>query len=304
VHTLPNPPHIGWSRAPEPLSELLPQTRAELLRAIATLEAWGVVVPPDSRLRVAADRLDAAKLLGQASVPTEAIRELCASVITAVDFRDIAAALPAERVRTVRTDLTTSVTGGLFGPETRRVQMQLESQHLVAAALRLAGLEPHHPTLSGKKGKSGPDIFVELGAVHHGIEVKRPESPKSVVARFEDARDQIVATKQVGAIVIDATDILKQLRHGELLRAVQDLSGELDEIVCPAPRVGYRPGFESIVCTLVFARGAWVRQDVTPGLLSVEHSAASSAFGFEDTILIGEWLQAAFAAGFERTGFS
>lgn len=301
---MPNPPHIGWSRAPEPLSELLPRTRSELLQAIARLESWGIVIPTDSRLRIATDRLDAATLLAQATVPAEAIRELCAAVLTAINFRDIAAALPAQRVRTVRADLTTAATGGLFGPATQRTQMQLESQHLVAAALRLANLQPIHPTLSGKKRKPGPDIYIERSGVRHGIEVKRPESRNGVVARFKEARDQLVASAQVGAIVIDATDVFKELKHSELLRAVQELRGELDDIVCPEPRLGYREGFENVVCALVFARGAWIRSDVTPGLLSVEHSAACSAYGFENTLPIGDWFQAAFAAGFEQTGFS
>jgi hypothetical protein len=287
---------------PEPLSILLPRVRDELMRAIKDLETWGVKVPGNSRLRVAAERLDATALMARASISAEERDELCAAVLTGLNFRDIAASLPPQRVRALRMDLEIAVTGTLFGPATARKPMQFESQHLVAAALRLAGLEPRYPKAG--KGAKSPDVLIAKSGLEYGVEVKRPESSNAVMARLDDARDQLDATGTVGGIAIDATDVLKGLRHQELLTAVQTLQRQIDDVVCPAPRLGYRAGYERIVCVLVLARGVWVRADVTPALLSVEHSAACSVYGFEDTIVIGEWMQAAFARGFERTGFS
>lgn len=230
--------------------------------------------------------------------------ELCAAVLTAVNFRDIAGSLPPRKVRTLRMDLNQAVTGTMFGPATGRRPMQLESQHLVASALRLADIAPRHPTLSGRKSKPGPDIFVDRLGVEYGIEVKRPESPTAVAARLDDGRDQLVAAGKLGAVVIDATDVLRGKRHDELVGAVNALGNEVSDIVCPPPGNAYKAGYENIVCTLVFARGAWARPDRTPGLLSLEHSAACAAYGFENTLPVGEWLQDAFARGFGRTGFS
>ncbi|MHB1864196.1 MAG: hypothetical protein ACYCVL_14685 [Gemmatimonadaceae bacterium] len=201
-------------------------------------------------------------------------------------------------------DLNLAVTSTLLGPATARRPMQLESQHLVASALRLAGVQPRHPTLSGRKSKPGPDIFVDRLGIEYGVEVKRPESSKAVAARFDDGRDQLAAAGRIGAVAIDATDVLRGHRHEELVGAVNAMGKEVSDIVCPPPRAGYRSGYENIVCTLVFARGAWVRPDRTPGLLSLEHSAACAVYGVEDTILVGEWFQEAFGRGFEQTGFS
>lgn len=297
-----NAPLIAWSEVPEPLTTLLPRLRTQLLRAIDLLGARRIEVSPESRLRIAADVLRAIQLVASGKRAPEALRDLEAAVVTAINFRDIADTLPDERVASIRRELAIAVSGDLHGPAVGRRPWQFESQHLVGAALRLADMPPVYSSVSGKAGKA-PDLRVEIGGSLYGVEVKRPEAINALEGRLKDACGQLRPTGRAGVVALDVTDLLRERGGLSLAAAVKTVNVQVDRLILRESMEGYREGFEPISCAFVFARAPGIRFDTEPSLLTVEHAAACSIFGTEESLAIGGLFQAAFAKGFGQTGF-
>lgn len=176
------------------------------------------------------------------------------------DLKAIAATLPRKRFADVREDLEITAKGALEpdNDEDWRA-LQRQSQLIVRAALVKGGIYPDHPTSSPRASK--PDLLWENGNALYGIEVKRPQRLKNVLANFQKGAQQLRDYGVQGGVVIDMTDCLRSQDDIEYESA---MSVAADSIYTEAysSNSGFRPGYSHVMLAAAFARVPWTSTKV------------------------------------------
>jgi hypothetical protein len=288
--------------APRPVEDIAREAVADLDQAAATLATWGVKLPAGGRLPQARDILDHAAETGEL-VPKDRGDDLGLRALEfALDYAAIADTLPPTRVAAVRRDLETSLGGALAPPDELMGPVQMQSQFVVRAALVRAGLSPDHPTQSHHVGKN-PDLILENGIARYAVEVKRPRTEAGFLARFDDARDQLVEYGLPGAVLIDVTDCVRSFPLADIDREVRRLALTLYDRVFVTGR-GYKPGYRSIMVAGTFGRVAWQTVDGTEqSMVSVHTSSVVGVFATTQGNLLdhhGKWIRQHFQDGLGR----
>lgn len=290
-----------------PARDVAAESRDDLDEAIHAIEAWGVSVPPDSRLREARAVLADAADTGRISPAQRGDALGHRALQLALDFADVARTLPAGRVADFRKDLTAAVSGPLDMEVDVNSPAQFQSQLMVRAALVKMGADPALPTWSGKDGRKKPDILLANGLSQYAIEVKRPRKWKNIVPRADDASQQIAGAALQGCIVVDITDCLDGLRPMEWDNALIRAAGEVSRLIF-IPDRDYQPGYRHILATVVFARPMWIAVERGGDTqVMVHNTSVSWAFGMAKGTLghiRGDWLRHQVERGLNKLGFT
>lgn len=292
-----------WEIPPRPIGAIASEAATSVDSCIRRLADWGLTLPENSRLHQAREILAHAVATG-ALVPKHRGDDLGLRALElALDYRAIAETLPTKDIANVKRELRDSLLGPLDPPSKRRGPIQLQSQAVVRAALVLAGHLPRHPTHSPKKGISSPDLLLDNGTSALALEVKRPQERKNVLARFQDGVDQIRRYGLSGAVLIDATDALRDKPGAELMDAVWQIVEEMTHQTFETGQ-GHRPGMSHIMLLGAMARVAW-HPEYGENLAMVQVHSAS---GFRviatapNTLADhrAKWMRALLRTGFER----
>jgi hypothetical protein len=252
--------------------EQLPRIADRLAGAIESLQRWDIRVAESGRLRAAEKVLRQVALAGTYPSEPEELHRVAEAIRTAQDFGQIMDALGPERSERLAGELQRSVKGTLEGRETAREPYQFHTQFWFGAALIRAGLDPEVPT----DRRRNPDFVVCPGTVRYGVEVKRPSSERGAFDLLRSARDQLVAARLHGIVVMDLSDCLEDMGlrrvvptaaqgpHEELKPAFKEFRDRLGNVVWDAERRQHRPGFSSVIGIWVLARGwRWTLDDLT-----------------------------------------
>jgi hypothetical protein len=246
--------------APRPIKQIAAEAVSDIDRALALLEAWGVRVPQQSRLHKARQVLREAAVTGML-VPTHRGDVLgLRSLELALDFVAIAETLPAVPIAAMRRELRDCLVGEIDPPEALRGPLQLQSQAVVRAAFVHAGLSPIHPTHSSRHGLPSPDLLLENGLSRYGVESKRPQSARTVLARFLDGCAQLSGFGVSGAVLVDVSDCVRDLDDQAAGARVYELGGALAEEVFEEGS-GHRDGYAHVMVVGTYARVAWTSVD-------------------------------------------
>lgn len=177
----------------------------KLAEAITILESWHLRVPPSSRLHSAVRLLRETAGLSEYPDDEARLSRIGRAIRIAFDFYHITRVLTEERVDSIAEDLRRALKGTLddAGPtEAHRAQ----SQMLIGAVLAVGGLRPGAPPLSSTPT---PDYMISVDSLRYGVEIKRPATPKQVLARVDQAVDQIASLpSDAGLVVLDLSDAL------------------------------------------------------------------------------------------------
>lgn len=290
-----------------PAADLAAASLTDARHARQVIVDWGVRVPADSRLDQAIAVLEDVHLTG--TLPADPIGQgLAVSALqTALDYRDIAASLPAHRVASVRKGVEGSLGGRLDPNAADRGPLQLQTQHLVAAAFHRGGADVEYPTHSPHKGMSSPDLLLPKGISLYAVEVKRPEKRHNIAPRFDDAVEQLVSYGQPGAVVIDATDCLRDVPFADFEAEAHAVAMELYSRVWGGAPIGFRAGYRDVMLAAVVARGTWQTNPDRAQELQISNVSAIARFAHTENSLMarrGEWMRQALQDGLVQLGFS
>jgi hypothetical protein len=257
--------------------EIAAEMAHDLDSVLVRLTEFGIAIPGQSRLHEALGVLRAAEKDGMLAPVQRGDTLGLRAIELALDFRDIASALPAQKSAVLRRDLNQAVQGQLEPPDNARGPLQFQSQLVVRAALTRAGANPLHPPSKPNPGVPDPDILLENGLTRYGLEVKRPQSRKALQPRFLEGVDQIHGAGLQGGVVIDATDIVRGLTGDELDREIRSIALEIYDLVWEGHGRAYRPGFSHIMVIGTLARPAWTSQDGPSAAMVQVHTSSTVA---------------------------
>ena len=285
--------------APRPVTDIAPETVADIDQATKKIVEWGVKLPANNRLSQARKVLSHAANTGEI-VPAQRGDDLgLRSLELAFDYGAIADTLPANRVADVRKDLEKSLEGDLSPPEALMGPLQLQAQLVVRAALVRAGLSPEHPTKSPRKGVR-PDLILRRNDVSYGVEVKRPKSEAGLLSRLDHGRDQLVGYGVRGAVLVDVTDCVRGVRREEIDQEVRRLALRLYGRAFVTGK-GYKPGYENVMVAGTFARVGWHSNDQADhSIVAVHTSSVIGVFAQEDGSVLdldARWIRTNFVDG-------
>jgi len=286
---------------------LAAEAMTDAQQAKHTIAGWGVRMPPNSRLDQAIAVL--AQISASGMLPVDPATQAVAvqAIATALDYRDIAASLPSSRVASVRKGVEGSLAGSLDPEAADRGPLQLQTQHLVAAAFHRGGAEVEYPTHSPQKGLSTPDLILVNGLSIYPVEVKRPEKRKNVIPRFNDGVAQLDDYGHPGAVIIDATDCLRGIPFEDFENHAHGLALDIYHTVWAGPPVGYRQGYRNIMLAGIIARGTWQRNPERAQELQIANIASLARFARTENSLSahrGTWMRHALQDGLVQLGFS
>lgn len=288
---------------PRPVEEIAAEALQDLKTASGKLTEWGVKIPAESRLFKASAILERAAKTGELA-PAQRGDDLgLRSLEFAFDYAAIADTLPPKRIAVVRHELERSLIGELDPPSEARGPLQLQSQFVVRAAFVRAGLNPDHPKPT--EGVKNPDLVLENGIASYGVEVKRPRTETGLLARFDDARDQLEEYGLLGAVLVDVTDCVRGVSLPDVGKEVRRLALQLYARAFETGR-GYKPGYKAIMVAGTFARVAWHTESETEAdqsMVNVHTTSVVGVFATTEGNLLdhhGKWIRRTFEDGLEK----
>jgi len=290
-----------------PAAALAAEALADARHARQVIVDWGVRIPADSRLDQAITVLEQIQRIGTLAADPTGQGLAVSALQTALDYRDIAASLPPHRVASVRKGVEGSLGGTLDPNAANRGPLQLQTQHLVAAAFHRGGADVEYPTHSPQKGVSSPDLLLPNGASLYAVEVKRPEKRHNIAPRFDDAVKQLGSYGQPGAVVIDATDCLRDVPFPDFEAEAHAVAMELYDRVWAGAPVGFRSGYRDVMLVAVVARGIWQTNPKRAQELQIANVSAIARFAHTENSLMahrGAWMRQTLQDGLVQLGFS
>jgi hypothetical protein len=286
---------------------LAAEAAVDVEAAIERLKAWGVAVPANSRLHEARKVLLDAAQTG-AIIPAHLGTDIGIHALqVANDYKDISAALPPDRVASVRKELSRSLAGPLDPNPSDRSVLQAQSQYLVTAALWKAGAELEYPRHSPQTGLSSPDVLVTKGISQYAVEVKRPQQRKNVIPRLEDGAAQLADYGLMGAIIVDVSDCVAAVPHDAFDGAVRDIALDIYARVW-RDGIGFTSGFSKVMLAGAIGRRAWqVEAGTKKAMIDVHSCSSICRFATTQNSLLDHragWLRKLIQDGQDRMGFT
>lgn len=234
-----------------------------LSESIDIVKTWNIRVPDSSRLPLAVRLLQRTSKLSEYPPDTQELVRIGNAIGTGFDFYRITRFLPDERIPAIAEDLRRALGGSLddTGPSSA---FRAQSQISLAAILTAGGLKPGAPETTGA---STPDYLVSIGTVTFGVEIKRPESVRSIQQRVDEAIDQIdTFSTSGGVLTFDVTDCVGSQFNPD---ARDNGASSKFEIVCEtvqhAVENSTRPGLSKVTNLVVF--GVWLRWEAGPPIV-------------------------------------
>lgn len=288
--------------APRPIDTIAAEAVAAVDFSIQRFAEWGIRLPSDSRLHQAREIL-AHAVATRELVPKHRGDDLGLRALElAFDYKAIAASLPPTVIASMKPDLRDSLRGPLNPSPKKRNSVQLQSQALVRAALVLAGQQPRYPSRSSTKGIKSPDLLLDCGTVSYSIEVKRPQERHNVLRNVEKAVDQIREYGLSGAVLIDATDALRNEAGAGLMNATWQIIDEVTNLVFVAGE-GYKSGMSHIMLVGAIARVAWHSEDGENSAMVQVHSTSGFRVLAKAPNTLADrrakWMRTVLRTGFE-----
>jgi hypothetical protein len=154
---------------------------------------------------------------------------------------------------------------------------------------------------------SSPDLLLPKGISLYAVEVKRPEKRHNIAPRFDDAVEQLVSYGQPGAVVIDATDCLRDVPFADFEAEAHAVAMELYSRVWGGAPIGFRAGYRDVMLAAVVARGTWQTNPDRAQELQISNVSAIARFAHTENSLMarrGEWMRQALQDGLVQLGFS
>lgn len=293
---------------PRPVREIAAEMALDVESTLGALEKFGVAVPATSRLHEALEILRAAEKDGKLAPIQRGDTLGLRAIELALDFRDIAAVLPDKRSAVLRRDLDRAVQGQLEPPENARGPLQSQSQLVVRTAFIRGDAEPLHPPSKPQAGVPDPDILLENGQYRYGIEVKRPQARKALVARFLEGVEQVRGAGLQGGVIVDATDMVRGLTRDEMDREIRSIALEMYGLVWNEQIRAFQPGFSHIMVVGTLARPAWTsHDDASAAMIQVHSSSTVAAIATSAGNLAGHrarWIRESLQNGLTLLGMT
>lgn len=182
-----------------------PASCRELVRAVdrtvATIEEWGVRIPPQAALYDARRWLDALGGREELKLTVEEFRETSKHSALVVDLYHVSTTLGDDSNPLVASELARIVRGS--PADTEEVQNYL-AQFWVGTLLAQSKLRPQIDARPDTVG-SRPDFLVEWGTQDFLVEVKCPKNPKAARKALSKAAQQLRSKPKPGVIALDLT---------------------------------------------------------------------------------------------------
>jgi hypothetical protein len=223
--------------------------------SVSLFEAQGVTIPLAShRLRQSAEFVRACAQAERLPDVENGETILSNAARNARDFVEIASCLGTSPSRETRNEIAQALVGSLGEREPDQKPYQLQSSLWFGTVLHRAGLAPRRPSVT--RGQPNPDYLVERGTMTYGIEVKRCASWRALVTtHLPKALGQLRAVGVRGAIALDVTEMVRGVSFESIGSAVRDCSNRLESVI-HTPDRGYNAGYDAVMVSVVYARGA------------------------------------------------
>jgi hypothetical protein len=281
-----------------PIPQLLQRIAAAVDQAAAKFASWGVRIEAGSRLEQASAVLREAASLRHINADHTSIEPVLRAMWVAVDFCDIAAYLPGDRVRSIRQELSVAVKGELWPPKGARQSVQFQTQHMIGAILFHSGVKIQHVAFSHKRPAKAPEFFFMDCLTRVGVEVKRPESRRRIPTLLAEAMQKFVSHSCLGAVVMEISDCIEAKSEKEFHDQGAAVMREAHDAVWDTERNQYRPGFGKLIYLGGIVRGGWeVPANDQSRLRLVGHAFHKEYSGHKGTVQ-------AFVSDRTRTSFN
>lgn len=173
----------------------------DLNAAIGKCERWGITLPPTSRARHAALRLEQVAHDSNYGTSPNDLALTANAISLAVDLRAIAAALdPTKPGGVMGRELARALRGSSARLAATASASDILSQYWFAVLMARAGLRPRVVPTSSERT---PDFLVTVGTLECAVEVKRPLSVTSAMRALDSAADQLRVFGKPGVIALD-----------------------------------------------------------------------------------------------------
>jgi hypothetical protein len=197
-------------------------------------------------------------------------REVANAIRDAQEFRTIRRLLGVSKERFFLRDLADAMRGSASRLEQARRPYQFQSQLWIGAIFSAGGLDirPLQP-----RNDQVPDYTLNIEGTDYAMEVKRPQTRKSIRGLLIRGREQIRQHGTKGGIVLDVTDCLPEAAlflHGDDPKGRPEarVDAAFEEVYKHAGRLVFdpvlkrhRPNFKHVCFLLVFAQGwRWFRR--------------------------------------------
>jgi hypothetical protein len=198
------------------------------------------------------------------------LRDTAFALQVASDFIQLAYVLSDDPMPQMAAEVALAVRGNLEGTAKRRKPKEFQSQFWVGTLLAYSGLQPRVPP--SREDQSQVDFVIEVDTLQYAVEVKRPETLRSVTGAMDRAAGQTRDFGLPGVLVIDLSDCFGA---SQLTTAALDHHTGLREMLSPhfraqvnqfAPRVLYykhSDKYKRVAATVFFIRlVGWRRADM------------------------------------------
>ena len=139
--------------------------------------------------------------------------------------------------------------------------------------------------------------------MRYAVEAKRPQFLRNVIARFDDASEQLASYGLSGGIMMDVTDCVRDIPRGAVDDEVRRIALSLYDRVFVTGR-GHRPGYGHIMTAGAYARLAWSVDEGEEGaLVNVHTSSTIGIFATTRNTLAdihAKWIRSHFEDGLWR----